>query len=77
MAAKYQTKFELNRSDLDVIEQALRDQASKLCLTRLEEQDAADNSNELTTRMSDIQSVLGKLHNQKIWFVPKDLVPLG
>jgi len=77
MPTKYQTKFEINRNDLEIIEKALRGQASKLCLTKLGEQGSPGNEGQLKSQMSDIQSLLGKLHNQKIWFVPEKHVPLG
>ncbi|MEE9333647.1 MAG: hypothetical protein V3U65_06110 [Granulosicoccaceae bacterium] len=82
MSVKYQTQFEINRGELEVIEKALREQATTLSLKMLDqlEQDEQQDSrieDELKSRVTAVQSVLGKLHNQKIWFVPEKYVPLG
>ena len=82
MSAKYQTQFEINRVELDIIEKALRHQAQTLYQKTIDEQGAEEQvepvcEDYVKTRMTAIQSVLGKLHNQKMWFVPKELVPLG
>lgn len=74
--AKHNTQFDIGLSELDVIEEALRYQAQSLSQKTFEQQEALNDEN-FRTRMSAIQSVLGKLHNQKVWYVPKDSVPLG
>ncbi|MFK8082591.1 MAG: hypothetical protein AB8B97_20120 [Granulosicoccus sp.] len=77
--AKAQTQFDIGLGELDIIEEALRSQAQALSEETLQQQDLekALSCEKYRSRMSAIQSVLGKLHNQKVWFVPKDPVPLG
>lgn len=82
MAKKYRTQFDINLTDLELIENALRYQASDLGDEMLKQRlsdEASEKGHEdkLTRSMRDIQSVLGKLHNQKIWYAPKDFSPLG
>lgn len=54
---KPNTKFELNVADLELIESALHHQ---LATAKDEEQKA-------------IYNLLGKLHNQKVWYRPKKI----
>ena len=60
---KYNTSFELNIQELDLIEAALR--RSKLAQTQddLKSSDADDEARQ-------IHDLLGKLHNQKTFFRP-------
>ncbi|WP_416897098.1 MAG: hypothetical protein ACMVY4_16575 [Minwuia sp.] len=53
---KYNTRFELNVDDVDLIETALRSMQSK----------AGDDSAET----QKIRALLGRLHNQKIFYRP-------
>lgn len=77
--AKARTQFDINTVELDVIEEALRYQAHSLSMKTLDEQQDSEPSKQerFKARMNEIQTVLGKLHNQKVWFVPKESVPLG
>ena len=82
MAAKYQTQFEIDRAELEIIETALREQAKHLSQEMLDQQISSEQSNvannsQLNSRMKAIQSLLGSLHNQKIWYRPQDIVPFG
>lgn len=83
MGRKYRTQFEIGLNELDIIEKALRAQASQIGDKMLNQKIAtseevdADASEQLNTRMAAIQQVLGNLHNQKIWFRPQKPVPLG
>jgi len=82
MKTKYRTQFDISLSDMDTIEKALRKQALQLGDKMLDqrlssEQDTAADTEQLASRLAAIQSVLGKLHNQKVWFTPKEIVPLG
>lgn len=74
--AKHRTQFDIGLGELDIIEEALRLQAQSLSEKALEDQDALKDDT-FRSRMSAIQSVLGKLHNQKVWFVPSEPMPLG
>lgn len=73
---KPQKQFEIGLRELAVIEEALRLQAHNLS-QRTMEQRHDSTLDQAKARLSDIHSVLGNLHNQKVWYVPKEPVPLG
>lgn len=82
MAKKYRTQFDLGLDDLEMIEEALRSQANQLSLEKLSQQDAVEQASSANPYQPDpklmaIHSVLGKLHNQKIWYSPQQYVPRG
>ena len=82
MAAKYSKKFDINLSDLEMIENALRDQAKQLSQKKLEQLEmdkmvAEANPYLQDPEMTAIQTILGKLHNQKMWYTPQQYVPRG
>ena len=67
---KYNTSFELNIQELDLIEAALR--RSKLAQTQddLKSSDADDEARQ-------IHDLLGKLHNQKTFYRPSKGIYVG
>ena len=82
MAAKYQKQFAINRTEMRLIETALREQAKNLSKEMLDQQSTptakeADSKKQLTSRMKEIHSLLGNLHNQKVWYRPQDTIPFG
>ena len=82
MATKYSKKFDINLRDLEMIENALRDQAKQLSqkkLGQLEMDKMAAEANPYLQdpEMTAIQTILGKLHNQKMWYTPQQYVPRG
>lgn len=58
--AKPNTKFSLSVRDIDIIERALRTQLDK----KIEQNDEQ--------AVKEIRDVLGRIHNQKNWFRPKE-----
>ena len=62
--AKYQKHFKLNPDDLDLIEQSLRVQVA------LDMRETTQEKIFATTpqRVKEIQELLGKIHNQKIFY---------
>jgi hypothetical protein len=62
----YNRKFDLDMADVDVIETALRERVKSLSDTRME-QACLDSQRELRA----IKGLLGRLHNQKVFFRPK------
>ena len=78
MPAKYQKQFAINRTEMRLIETALREQAKNLSKEMLDQQSTptestptakeADSKKQLTSRMKEIHSLLGNLHNQKVWY---------
>lgn len=64
----YNTKFDLSVEDMEVIEEALREAKTKLSVKALDAQDP--NAPELS-KARQIHDVLGRLHNQKIFYRPR------
>lgn len=70
---KPNTKFNLTVRDIEVIEQALRAKAGRRGLAIAE----GETSPQLKVEMQEIQELLGRIHNQKNWYVPKRFTPGG
>ena len=76
--ADYRDEFKLDIKDIDLIESALREQASQIARDR----DAADGEGEVgepgDSRRA-IQDLLGRLHRQKIFYshTARKAVPNG
>lgn len=67
-------KFELTVRDIEIIEQALRAKAGRRGLAIAQ----GETSPQLKDEMHEIQELLGKIHNQKVWYKPKNkFVPGG
>lgn len=80
----YNTLFDLDLTDIEIIEKALNKQLNRLSENRLmltqstirpehEIQGVTDIDNEITA----ISDLLGKLHNQKIWYRPNGVYISG
>ncbi|THH35769.1 hypothetical protein E4Z66_11830 [Aliishimia ponticola] len=65
--ARPNTRFELTVQDMDLIESALHTQKQALC-DQLCEMTQPDE--DLKSDLSDIQELLGRLHNQKEFYRP-------
>lgn len=61
-------QFELTIRDIEVIEQALRAKAGRRGMAIA----MGDVSTQLHSEMTEIQELLGRIHNQKNWYKPKD-----
>ena len=61
-------KFDLTIRDIEVIESALRAKAGRRGLAIAE----GDVSTQLHAEMIEITELLGRIHNQKNWYKPKD-----
>ena len=66
-------KFELDVRDIEIIEQALRAKAGRRGLAIAQ----GEVSEKLKEEMHEIQDLLGRLHDQKIWYRPKGFTPGG
>lgn len=67
--------FELSIEDIDLIEVALRRTSVSLSLPEAGESDQARSERESMARR--IHELLGRLHDQKIFYRPKDGVYVG
>ena len=70
---KPNTKFNLTIRDIEVIEQALRAKAGRRGLAIAE----GETSPQLRVEMKEIQELLGRIHDQKNWYVSKKFTPGG
>ena len=70
---KANKKFELSVRDIEVIEQALRAKAGRRGLAIAQ----GETSPKLREEMIEIQNLLGRIHEQKIWFRPKNKTYVG
>jgi hypothetical protein len=63
----YNKNFHLDTTDIYLIETALQRELSALSQSTIKDADPIK-----TNRIREIQQLLGRLHNQKKWFRPKD-----
>ncbi len=70
---KPNNNFELSIRDIEVIESALKSKAGRRGLAIAQ----GDVSVQLHAEMTEIQELLGRIHNQKVWYRPKGFVPGG
>jgi len=69
----YNKNFELTIRDIEIIEHALRAKAGRRGLSIAQ----GETSQQLKDEMHEIQELLGRIHDQKVWFRPKGFVPGG
>ena len=65
---KANKKFNLSVRDIEVIEQALRAKAGRRGLAIAN----GETSPQLREELHELQDLLGRIHDQKVWFRPKD-----
>tara|TARA_E500000331_G_scaffold313657_1_gene322461 strand:+ start:869 stop:1090 length:222 start_codon:yes stop_codon:yes gene_type:complete len=65
---KPNTTFNLNIRDIEIIEEALRAKAGRRGLSIAQ----GETSNKLREEMHEIQELLGRIHDQKTWYRPKN-----
>lgn len=65
--------FKLGVRDIEIIEQALRAKAGRRGMAIAN----GEASEKLKEEMREIQELLGRLHDQKVWYKPKEFVPGG
>ncbi|MEO0370060.1 MAG: hypothetical protein AAF231_01255 [Pseudomonadota bacterium] len=73
--AAYNKNFELSVEDIDLIESALRDKKRGLSEQAHEDhcavRDEVQLCEETTEEVREIHDLLGRLHNQKVFFRPR------
>ena len=65
---KPNTTFELSVKDIKIIEEALNNKVARRSQRILEGEDPEI----LTTEAAEIRDLLGRIHNQKNWYRPKN-----
>ena len=79
--ASYNRSFDLSIEDVDMIEEALRARSREICTLRrsLSEENPADleRIRVLDADMRAGEELLGRLHNQKVFYRPKHKVYVG
>lgn len=63
-------KFELSVKDIKIIEEALNNKVARRSQRILEGEDPEI----LITEAKEIRDLLGRIHNQKNWYRPKDKI---
>lgn len=66
-------KFELSVKDIEIIETALRNKVGRRSQRILEGEDPEN----LQTEAEEILDLLGRIHDQKAWYRPKNGVYVG
>ncbi len=78
---RYNRQFELSIADVDLIEEALRARGRELCKMRraLSEENPAhlESIKVIEQDQREGQELLGRLHDQKIFYRPKTSVYVG
>lgn len=72
---KYNDMFELSVEDMELIEMALR--GSFESLSRQDAGGPAGTADDLDRQLRRIHDLLGRLHNQKIFYRPRDDTYVG
>jgi hypothetical protein len=71
----FNTQFELDVDDLDLIETALRQRKAELSIKRMKLVNArdasADEVADIDETLHSTHDLLGRLHNQKVWYRPR------
>lgn len=77
----YNKNFQLNPNDIDIIENALRKEVNRLIVSKqtaiestIQPPENIASVREADSQIKIITELLGRLHNQKIWYHPKDKV---
>ena len=77
----YNKNFQLNPNDIDIIENALRKEVNRLVVSKqtaiestIQPPENIASVREADGRIKIITELLGRLHNQKTWYHPKDMV---
>jgi len=65
---KPNNNFELTVRDIEIIESALRAKAGRRGMAIVQ----GETSPQLKAEMHELQELLGRIHNQKNWYKPKD-----
>jgi hypothetical protein len=75
---RYNTQFELNTDDMETIETALQTRKKDLSLKRIallsadgDAQVEADALKQIDADLVEIHDLLGRLHNQKVFYRPE------
>ena len=76
--------FTLDVQDIDIIENALNYQIGRLTerrLTHIEStivpESELESVREIDREINEIRNLLGRLHNQKVWYRPKNGIYVG
>ena len=81
---KYRTHFELDLEDIDRIQDSLTQRVGDLTRQIIDPEtglaandDGQQSPDEMMEEVQALRGLLGKLHDQKIWFDPKEYQPRG
>ncbi len=69
---RHNTQFDLTIRDMELIEAALQSHKKELSLERLNLLAADDDVSALDAALVDLHDLMGRLHNQKVFYRPND-----
>lgn len=67
----YNSKFDLSIADIDLIEAALQQKRADLSARVVTDEGKVDKTSEADTTLRHIHDLLGRLHNQKVFYRPR------
>lgn len=81
---KYNKNFELGLQDIELIEQCLNDKINRLVENRKTHTESTiipegkiDSVKQIDAEIARIRELLGRIHNQKVWYRPKGVYVSG
>lgn len=80
---KYRDNFDLNVTDVSMIEDALKKRAGQISKTIMEKSSYNPFERQCASvkgyvdELTEIRELLGRLHNQKVWYRPNNFAPIG
>lgn len=73
---KYRESFDLNVTEVSMIEESLSDRVSQISRAIMEHT-SPERIQEYKQELAGVRDLLGRIHNQKIWYQPRNYVPQG
>ena len=74
---KYNNRFELSLEDMELIEEALRRKKRVLSTNAMKAEQSNSGAGASDEMVRQIHDLLGRLHNQKIFYRPQDGAYVG
>lgn len=74
--AKYRESFDLNVTDVSLIEESLSARVGQISRAIMEHT-SPDRIQAYKRELAEVRDLLGRIHNQKIWYQPQGYVPQG
>lgn len=73
---KYRESFDLNITDVSLIEESLTARVGKISWAIMEHT-CPERIKACKRELAEVRDLLGRIHNQKVWYQPSTYVPQG